>query len=49
MHALTSLSHEGENGGNNGRRCYKHARIVLLPDLDSKNNGIAEFLMVIDV
>ena len=34
MHGLTSLCHEAGNGGNNGRRCPKHARTVFLPDLD---------------
>ena len=35
MHGLASLCHEAGNGGNNGRRCPKHARTVFLPDLDS--------------
>ena len=36
MHGLASLCHEAGNGGNNGRRCPKHARTVFLPDLNSK-------------
>jgi hypothetical protein len=32
MHGLASLCHEAGNGGNNGRRCPKHARTVFLPD-----------------
>jgi len=35
VHGLASLCHEAGNGGNNGRRCPKHARTVFLPDLDS--------------
>jgi len=35
MHGLASFCHEAGNGGNNGRRCPKHARTVFLPDLDS--------------
>ena len=37
MHGLASFCHEAGNGGNNGRRCPKHARTVFLPDLDSIN------------
>ena len=38
VHGLASLCHEAGNGGNNGRRCPKHARTVFLPDLNSKVN-----------
>ena len=32
MHGLAPLCHEAGNGGNNGRRCPKHAHTVFLPD-----------------
>ena len=44
MHGLASLCHEAGNGGNNGRRCPKHARTVFLPDLDSIIGRVALFL-----
>jgi hypothetical protein len=41
MHGLTSVCQKAGKGGNNGRRCPKHARTVFLPDLNSNRDEVA--------